>query len=151
MEVFTSTAVRDGKASVGIVIRAPDETARVIRRAVRADSRIEAAYRALVHGLWRAKTAGARRIQAYTDDPGVVDQLTGRTEVPPELTGLYLQIRALLNAFRWSMVEFIPRERNVEAVLAALEALDQPPVAEGTELELPEPLPLWSRAEEVTA
>lgn len=146
MEVFTSTAFRDGKAAVGIVIRTPDLATRVIRRAVRAESRVEAAYRALLHGVWRARTIGARRLRAYADTVEVVEQLTGRAEVPPELIGLYLQTRALFNAYRWSMVESVPREQNAEAALAAMEALDQPPAADDTELDLPEPLPLWAAA-----
>lgn len=136
-------------AAVGIVIRMPDQSARVLRRAVRAGSRAEAAYRALLLGLWRAKAAGTRRVQAYADEAAVVDQLAGRAEVPPELTGVYLQTRALLNAFRWSAVELLPRERNVEAAVAALEALDAP-VAEESEFEVAEPMPLWAVTEKVT-
>lgn len=151
VEVFTSLAFRNGKAAIGIVIHTPDQTARVIRRAVRADSRLEAAYRALLHGVWRARALGARRLRAHADHAEVVEQLTGRAEVPPELTGLYLQTRALLNAFRWATVEFIPRERNAEAALTAVEALDQAPAPAGTDLDLPEPLPLWAATEEVTA
>ena len=144
LEVFTSTAYRDGRAGSGIVIRVSGHTVRVIRRAVRAESRAEGAYRALLHGVWRARGTGTRHIHAYSDVAEVVDQLAGRAEVPVELTGLYLQTRALLNAYRWSTVEYIPRERNAEAALAALEALDQQAVTSDLEMDDLETLPLFS-------
>lgn len=149
MEVYTSTAFRSGRGSAGIVIRSGGETVRVIRRAVRGASRLEAAYRAVLHGVWRARGTGARRIRVFTDDPEVVDQLIGRTEVPVELTGVYLQTRAMLNAYRWSRVQFLSRDRNAEAALAAVEALELDPDPSGLEPELSDPLPLWASAKEV--
>ncbi len=149
VEVYTSTAYRDGRASAGIVIRSGGETVRVIRRAVRAGSRLEAGYRAVLHGVWRARTTGARRIRVFSDDAEVVDQLLGRTEVPPELTGVYLQTRAMLNAYRWSSIQFLSRDRNAEAALAAVEALEQDLDPSGLEPELSEPLPLWASSEKV--
>ena len=144
LEVFTSTAYRDGRAGSGIVIRAAGQTVRVIRRAVRAESRAEGAYRALLHGVWRARGTGTRHVHAYADTADVVEQLAGRVEVPAELTGLYLQTRALLNAYRWSAVEYVPRERNAEAAVAALEALDQDGVVSDLEMDDVDTLPLFS-------
>lgn len=144
LEVLTSTAYRDGRAGSGIVIRASGQTVRVIRRAVRAESRAEGAYRALLHGVWRTRGTGTRHIHAYSDTAEVVEQLAGRAEVPVELTGLYLQTRALLNAYRWSAVEYVPRERNAEAALAAIEALDQDGVVSDLEMDDLETLPLFS-------
>jgi len=122
--VFTSAAFRDGRGGAGVVIRASGQTAHVLRRAVRARSPAEAAYRALVYGLWRARAAGVRRLQVYTDARDVAAQLAGEAEVPADLTGLYLQARALLNAYRWAAVAPIARARNGEAVEAAIGALD---------------------------
>lgn len=143
LDVFTSTAFRDGRAGCGIVLRASGQTVRVIRRAVPAGSRAEGAYRALLHGVWRARGTGARHIRVFSDAPEVVDQVTGRSEVPVELVGLYLQIRALLNAYRGSTVAAIPRGQNAEAAIAALEALDQPTVP-AQDIEDEEDLPLFS-------
>src|SRR3972149_5063981 len=80
---------------------AAGEPVRVIRRAVLASSPVEVAYRALLHGLWRARTTGTRHVRAYVDNAHLAAQLGGSEDVPPELTGLYLQIRALLNAYGW--------------------------------------------------
>lgn len=144
LEVFTSTAFRDRKAGVGIVIRSSGQTVRVVRRPVGAHSRAEAAYRALLHGVWKARGTGARQIRVYSDNPDIVDQLTGRSEVPAELVGLYLQTRAILNAYRWSAVEHLPRERNAEAALAAFEALDQEASEPDLEMDDLDTLPLFS-------
>ncbi len=147
VHVYTSSALQDGRAAAGIVIRdAAGRTLRIIPRPVRAHSREEAAYRAVLHGVWRARTLGARRIRVFSDNAAVVAQVNGEDEVAPPLTGVYLQTRAMLNAYRWSSVEWIPRERNAEAALAALDALDREPEAEGLVPELAEPLPLWEAA-----
>ncbi|MGH2349740.1 MAG: hypothetical protein ACRDFT_09785, partial [bacterium] len=69
----------------------------------------------------------------------------GHSEVPAELIGLHLQVRAMLNAYRWSSVQLIPREQNGEAALAALDALErQPAGADGEEFDT---LPLWLSSE----
>ena len=148
--MFTSAAFRNGAGGSGIAIRAAGETVRVIRRAVLASSPVEVAYRALLHGLWRARTTGTRHVRAYVDNAHLAAQLGGSEDVPPELTGLYLQIRALLNAYRWSRVEFLPRAQNAEAAIAAVEALDQDPRLHEEDLDAPEPLPLFSSAGSTT-
>ena len=144
LEVFTSTAYRDGRAGSGIVFRASGQTVRVIRRAVRAESRAEGAYRALLHGLWKARGTGTRHIHVYSDSAETVEQVAGRDDVPAELTGLYLQTRALLNAYRRSAVTYVPREQNAEAALAAIEALDQDGVVSDLEMDDLDALPLFS-------
>lgn len=142
--MFASAAFRDGKAGIGVVIRSAGQPVRMTRRTVRAGSRAEGAYRALLHGVWKARGTGARRIRVFCDEPAVVDQIAGRAEVPGELVGLYLQTRALLNAYRWSSVEHLPRERNTEAALAAMEALDQEVLEPSFELDDLDSLPLFS-------
>jgi ribonuclease HI len=145
VEIFTSAAYRNGRAGLGIVLRAGGRTVQVIRRAVVAGSPLEAAYRAVLTGLWYARTTGARRVRVFADHPDAVRQLAGEAELPGELTGVYLQVRALMNAYRWSDLEFIARERNVEAALAAVEALDAEPVMGDDEYAAAEPLPLFVR------
>jgi len=145
VEIFTSAAYRNGRAGLGIVLRAGGETVRVIHRAVAVGSPLEAAYRAILTGLWYARTSGTRRVHVYTDHPDAVRQLGGEAELPGELTGVYLQVRALLNAYRWNEMEFVARERNVEAALAAVEALDEEPVMGDEEFVAVESLPLFVR------
>ncbi|MGH2398502.1 MAG: reverse transcriptase-like protein, partial [bacterium] len=88
-EVFTSSTFREGKGGAGIVIRAGGGAVRVIRRAVRAESRAHAAYRALLYGLSRAHSTGVRQIRVFSDYAEIVAQIAGSADVPPELTGLY--------------------------------------------------------------
>lgn len=144
LEVFTSASWRDGQAGCGIVIAALGRPSLVLGRLVRARSPAESAYRALVHGLWRARATGARRILAHTDCYEVVEQLAGKAEVPPELIGLYLQVRALLNAYRRGAVDHVPRERNVEAARAALEALERGGLVMTADLDEADDLQLFS-------
>lgn len=152
LDLHTSTAARNGRVAAGVVIRDADgRTLRVTARSLEATSREEAAYRALLHGLWRARGMGARRIRVYSDDADVVAQLDGKREVPPERIGLYLQTRAMLNAYRWSSVELVDRSRNAEAVLAAVEALEREPDPLGLEVEEIESMPLWEHADRVGA
>ncbi len=144
MEIYASIAAGpSGCVALGVVLRdAEGHTVSVTTRALGTISREEATYRALLLGLWRAKRGGAHRIRIYTDHPDVVAQLRGHGEVPPPLVGLYLQVRAMLNAYRWRVLEGIDRARNAEAALAAMEALDRPPETDDVES-----LPLWRSGE----
>ncbi len=143
-EIYASTAAfASGRVAMSVVVRDPDgHTVTVATRVFGTATREEAAYRALLYGLWRAKRAGAQRVRVYTDHVEVVAQLHGNSEVPSALVGLYLQVRAMLNAYRWRSLETIDRTRNAEAALAAMEALDRPPDSEEVET-----LPLWRSGE----
>ncbi len=142
--IYLSTAsARPGHVAIGVVTRDADgRTISVTTRVLGSVSREEATYRALLLGLWRAKRAGAQRIRVYADHTDVVDQVQGNREVPPSLVGLYLQVRAMLNAYRWRTLEAIERPQNAEAALAAMEALDRP--SERDDLDS---LPLWRARE----
>jgi ribonuclease HI len=147
VQLHTSASARGGRVAAGVVIRnAEGRTLRVIAKSLDAASREEATYRGLLHGLWRARTMGARRIQVYCDDANVIAQLDAGGEVPEELVGLYLQTRAMLNAYRSSTVELVERDRNAEAALAALDALEQEPDPQGLAIEEIESMPLWEHA-----
>jgi len=146
LSIHVSTAVLpDNQLAIGVVMRdAEGRTLSVASRVLGSVTRDEAAYRALLLGLWRAKKAGAHRISVYADHSDVVDQVQGQSEVPPSLVGLYLQVRAMLNAYRWRTLETIERPQNAEAALAAMEALDRPPAREDLDS-----LPLWRTREDV--
>lgn len=150
--IYTSIASRDGRRAAGVVIRdAAGLTLRVFGRPLGVMPVDEAAYRAILRGLWTAKRLGARRARIFTEDPVVVGQLEGQAEVPSSLVGLYLQTKAMLNAYRWTSVEQVAREQNAEAALAAADALDRGVAAgagyDDDELEMP----LWLAAEQVHA
>ncbi len=152
VQVHTSVAVRDGRGAFGVVIRDVDgQVLRVSGRALGDASLDVASYRAILHGVWRAKRLGAQRVRVFTEHPEIVAQLEGHGEVPAELTGLYLQTKAMLNAYRWSRVELIVRELNADAASAAMAAVEQPtaPATGADEEDLD--LPLWRWAEDVAA
>lgn len=145
-DLIVSTVVRDGRAAVGTVLRGDTGTTlRVAGRTFGPIPRVQASYRALLRALWNARTLGARRLRVHTDDAELVVQLEGQVDVPPELIGLHLQVRAMLNAYRWSSVEWMAPEENREATAAAHGALErQPAGSDGDEVEM---LPLWLSSE----
>ncbi len=152
VQVYTSVAARDGRAALGVVIRDVDgQVLRVSGRALGDASLEVASYRAVLHGVWRAKRLGAQRVRVFTENPEIVAQLEGHGEVPADLIGLYLQTKAMLNAYRWSRVELIVRELNADAALAAAGSLEQATAlatgADDDDLDLP----LWRWAEDTAA
>lgn len=145
VQIFTSTgAAPTGRVATGVVLRDGEgHPVSFVTRVLGQVGHDEAAYRALLSGLWRAKRAGAQRVRVYADHPQVVAQLSGDEAVPTELVGLYLQVRAMLNAYRWRSLEYIDRKRNMEAALVAVEAaLDRAPEPDDVET-----LPLWRSRE----
>lgn len=145
-DLIMSTVVQDGRAAVGTVLRGDTGTTlRVTARTFGHIARVQASYRALLRSLWSARTLGARRLRVHTDDAELVAQLEGHVEVPPELIGLHLQVRAMLNAYRWSSVQWIAPDETGEAAAAALSALERQPA--GTEADELEILPLWVSSE----
>jgi probable phosphoglycerate mutase len=145
-------AARDGRAAFGVVIRDVDgQVLRVSGRALGEASVEVASYRAILHGVWRAKRLGARRVRVFTEHPEMVAQLEGHTEVRADLIGLYLQTKAMLNAYRWSHVELVVREHNADAALAAVEALEHTAAPAGAAEEDDLDLPLWRLAEDAAA
>ena len=147
--IFATGVKVDGKGAIGLVLK--DETGRTIRRLGKAFDLAEAqyselagprsevalGYRAILHGLWRAKRLGARQVEVFCDITEVVNQLTGMVAVPPEQIGAYLQVKALLNAFRRSSVQPIPPGQNVEVASTANAAVSANPSGV-------DDLPLWA-------
>ncbi|HEY3249406.1 MAG TPA: reverse transcriptase-like protein [bacterium] len=146
-DLFISAVARDGRSAAGTVLRgSAGTTLRVTSRGFGAIPRVQASYRTLLRALWHARSVGARRLRVYTDDAELVAELDGQVDVPAEHIGLHLQVRAMLNAYRWSSVQLIPRQQNSEAALAAADALERQAVA-GAEADEVETLPLWLSSE----
>ncbi len=145
-DLFMSAIARDGRAAAGTVLRGAGQTLRITGRAFGTIPRVQASYRTLLRALWHARSVGARRLRVHTDDVELVAQLDGQVDVPAELIGLNLQVRAMLNAYRWHSVGLITREQNSEAALVAEEALERQVLA-GTETDELETLPLWLSSE----
>ncbi len=112
---------------------------RVVVRRERETDLAVATYRALLLGLGEARRAGARALVLYAGDASVAAQLEG-TEPPPAGTlGPYLQVRALLNAFRSASVRHVETMAGEEAVFAAAAAFHSRRPAYSD-------LPLWAAA-----
>lgn len=98
-----------------------------------------AAFRGIVYALWNARRLGPRRVIVYSDNPSVVAQINGRQDVDPELVGPYLEVRALLHAYRSARVE-LQGTRWGRVAREAAEAAER-----GDTDEIIEDLPLWER------
>lgn len=149
--IYATGVEEDGRGAIGLILK--DEAGREIRRLGkvfdtpetqpgtpdRAMSEVVLGYRAILLGLWRARKLGAKHVEVFCDLTRVVDQVNGLAQVAPEFIGSYLQVKALLNAFRRSSVQAISPEQNREAISMASIALN--PVPPGVD-----DLPLWASA-----
>lgn len=97
----------DGRAGTGVVF--VDAHGRVLRRVGRAlpgvTSSSLAAFRGIVYALWNSRRLGSRRVVVHCIDRDVVSQINGDHEVPEEFVGPYLEVRALLHAYRAARIE----------------------------------------------
>lgn len=151
--LHAATAVRAdtrGRAAIAVVLRwdegtgPRDETRgpRTVVRRLRKGDPVPPAYRALLLALWEARRLGARVLILSTDDADVASQLRGTAQPTPEAVVAYLQVRALLNAFRSVAVEWQTHAHGGDAALAAASA------GAGGRLARPvyTDLPLWAAA-----
>lgn len=139
LTVFAAAARAGGRIAAAVVVKQGQATILSAARVVEEPTRAAAVYRAMAYGLSRARRMGARRVRAVTDEEEVIVQLEGRAGVAPSLIGPHLRTRAMLNAFRWSRIQLVARERNVDAVLAAQAALGLVP-----DEAVVNALPLWT-------
>lgn len=124
LHVMTSARrLLGGRVGIAAVLRWQEtgETRTAVRRLGRYES-TRSSYRAVLHGLWEARRMGARHIVLSTDDPAVAAQLAGADGPTPETIGLYLQARALCNAFRSAEVRQAEPDNHPGAWEAALAA-----------------------------
>lgn len=142
LTVCAAAAVSGGRLAAGVVIKQGQATVHAAARVIdERPKRVAAVYRALAYGLQKARQMGARQIQLMTDDEEVIAHLKGEAWVASTLTGAYLQVRALMNAFREVHLAWVARDCNADAVLAAEEALGLLPHFDSSRL-----LPLWVSA-----
>jgi hypothetical protein len=101
-----AAAPAGGRAGMGVVF--VDAQGRVLRRIGRTlpgvTSRELAAFRGILYALWNCRRLGSRWVVVHSDDPDVVDQINGAREIAPALVGPYLEVRALLHAYRAARV-----------------------------------------------
>lgn len=130
----------DGHAGMGVVF--VDGHGRIVRRIGRmlpeTTTSDLAAFRGILYVLWNSRRLGSRRVVVHSDNPSVVAQINGDQEVEPALIGPYLEVRALLHAYRSARVEADSTGWGREA-LAVAEA-----ARAGDTDDAIEDLPLWT-------
>jgi hypothetical protein len=97
-----------------------------------------AAFRGILYALWNSRRLGSRWVVVHSDNPGVVAQINGARDVDPDLVGPYLEVRALLHAYRGARVEADETTWGHEAAAVAQAAHDH-----DTD-DMVEDLPLWA-------
>ncbi len=115
------------------------ESSRIIVRRLRRNDQVPPAYRAMLLALWEARRMGARELVLATDDADVAAGLNGAGVPTGDATVPYLQIRALLHAFRSAEVRHLTPGWDRDATTAA-EAASHPDRPVCTDL------PLWACA-----
>lgn len=114
-----------GRMGLGAVITAPDGTRHTISHDTgERGCNNEAELRAVMAALHTLHRLGATRLQLYSDNSIVVEQLDGRAAKPvARLAALFDEARALLRGFDSAGLHWIPRHRNNEADALARAAL----------------------------
>ncbi|HYM71090.1 MAG TPA: reverse transcriptase-like protein [bacterium] len=130
----------DGRAGMGVVF--VDAQGRILRRIGRTLQGVEnrdlAAFRGILYALWNSRRLGSRWIVVHSDTPEVVEQINGSRDVDPAYVGPYLEIRALLHAYRAARVKADSTAWGHEAAAVAAAA------REHDSDDTVEDLPLWA-------
>lgn len=131
----------DGRSGMGVVF--VDAQGRVLKRIGRALPGVEsqglAAFRGILYALWNSRRFGVRHVIVHSDTPVVVAQVNGDREVEDRLVGPYLEVRALLHAYRQARVLADRSAWGREAAAIAAAALQH-----HTDDVVEDDLPLWS-------
>jgi hypothetical protein len=132
--------VADGRAGIGVVF--VDAQGRVLRRIGRTLPGVEsqdlAAFRSILFALWNSRRLGPRSVVVHSDSVSAVDQINGVRTVDAALIGPYLEVRALLHAYRGARVKTDCSAWGREAAAVAETARDR-----DTDDTI-EDLPLWA-------
>ena len=128
-----------GRCGIGVLF--VDEQGHVlgrIRKTLPHATRDQAVFHGILAALWTARRLRTRAMVVHVDAPHVVAQINGERRVAWDLVGPYLQVRALLNAYRDSRVEADLLGWGPAAIAVAEAALRR---AGGAV----DDLPLWAR------
>jgi len=116
--VYTDGACRGNPGPMAIGASIQDDTGKelaTVSNLIGDGTNNIAEYRAVIAGLEKAKSLGAREIELRIDSKLVVEQLNGRYKVKNErLKALHAQAIELLSNFQ-STVMHVPREQNQRA------------------------------------
>lgn len=140
LHAYVAATLAQGRAGMGVVFT--DSHGRVVRRIGRrlpgVTTRDLAAFRGILYALWNSRRLGSRWIVVHSDHPDVVAQISGAREVDPVLVGPYLEVRALLHAYRGARVVVGETTWGHEAATIAEAAREH-----DTD-DMVEDLPLWA-------
>ena len=128
--VYTDGACRGNPGPMAIGASIQDDTGKelaTVSNLIGDGTNNIAEYRAVIAGLEKAKSLGAREIELRIDSKLVVEQLNGRYKVKNErLKLLHAQALELLSQFKFTVVH-VPREENQRADELANLAYAVPP------------------------
>jgi ribonuclease HI len=128
LTIYTDGASRGnpGPSAIGVVLN--DETGRYvasISRCLGVTTNNQAEYRAIIAGLEKALSLGARQVTLFSDSELVVRQINGQYKIKHvALRPLYQEIVRLTGALEDFRIACIPREQNAVADALANKALD---------------------------
>jgi len=117
-----------GPAAIGVTLKnSQEEMVAEISEKIGITTNNQAEYRALIAGLKKALSLGAREVEIRADSELMVRQMLGQYRVKNEdLKPLFEEARKLLGGMISFKFSAIPRERNKEADKLANQALDTP-------------------------
>jgi ribonuclease HI len=115
-----------GPAAIGVVIAQPDgEVVDEIAETIGVATNNVAEYRAVLRGLDRARSLGAREVELVNDSELVARQLTGAYKVKhPAMKPLYEEAIGALKGFERWHIRSVPRAQNARADALVNAALD---------------------------
>jgi ribonuclease HI len=115
-----------GPASIGVTLKdAQNKLVDSISECIGRTTNNQAEYRALIAGLKKAISLGARQVVARSDSELMVKQIQGLYRVKKEeLKPLNAEVRNLALSLESFKIMSIPREQNREADKLANQALD---------------------------
>lgn len=148
IHAYVAAAEAEGRSGMGVVF--VDSQGQVLKRISRSlpgvGSHDLAAFRGILYALWNSRRFGVRHVVVHCDAPAVVEQVNGDRAVDDNLVGPYLEVRALLHAYREARVLADGSAWGREAAAIAAAALHH-----NTDDVVEDDLPLWSNESAVTA
>jgi ribonuclease HI len=117
-----------GPASIGVTLKDENNTlVACISEKIGHTTNNQAEYSALIAGLKKAISLGAREVQVRSDSELMVRQMLGIYRVKKEdLKPLHQEVKRLVGLLAGFQISSIPRELNREADKLANKALDEP-------------------------
>ncbi len=115
-----------GPAGIGAVVATPGgKVLAEVAEGIGWATNNVAEYRAVIAGLERARSLGARRVRVRADSQLLVQQLNGVYRVRnPGLAPLWAEVKRLARSFEQVTFEHVPRGRNRAADALANRAMD---------------------------